>query len=82
MLLGWQEMIVKDMNRAIRRHHAARLKKARRFYFGQDNSLDAARLGKVLNTPTPCSCPMCCNWRKIGGPTLAELVHRLELKEE
>jgi hypothetical protein len=72
---------MKEMSRAVRRHHAARLKKARRFYFGIDNSLYPGRLGKVLNTPHPCSCAMCCNWRETEGRTLAERIHIIDLVE-
>lgn len=73
---------MKDMSRAIRRHHAARLKRARRFYFGYDNSRDPRRLGMLLHTPTLCSCWMCGNPRQCAGPTRAELLHKVRLTEE
>ncbi len=73
---------MKDMSRAVRRHHAARLKRARRFYFGIDNSTDPRRLGKVLQTPTPCSCWMCGNWRAQVGLTRAELLHLIRFAED
>jgi hypothetical protein len=73
---------MKDMSRAIRRHHATRLKRARRFYFGCDNFIDLRRLGMLLNTATPCSCWMCGNPRHYQGRTLAELRHLAKLTEE
>lgn len=73
---------MKDMSRALRRHHAARLKRARRFYFARDNGADPRSLGMVLHTPAVCSCWMCGNARRIVGPTLAELRHMATLAEE
>lgn len=59
--------------RALRRHHAARLKKARRFYHGSDLARLPARLGQAVATPARCSCWMCGNPRKFGGePTRQE----------
>lgn len=73
---------MKDMSRAIRRHHAARLKRARRFYFGVDNRTDSRRLGMLLHTATPCSCWMCGNQRNQEGPTRAEILQLVRLAEE
>lgn len=73
---------MKDMSRAIRRHHAARLKRTRRFYFGWDNTTDSRRLGMLLHTATPCSCWMCGNPRHHEGRTRAELRHLVKLDEE
>lgn len=73
---------MKDMSRAIRRHHAARLKRARRFYFAFDNRTDPHRLGMVLHTPKPCSCWMCGNPRRYIGRTIAELIQLVRLTEE
>ena len=73
---------MKDMSRAIRRHHAARLKRARRFYYGCDNCTDSRRLGILLHTVSPCSCWMCGNPRHYEGRTRAELVHFVNLTEE
>jgi hypothetical protein len=73
---------MKDMSRAVRRHHAARLKQARRFYFGFDNRTDPRRLGMVLQTPTSCSCWMCGNLRRFVGPTIAELLQLVRLTEK
>ena len=41
----------KSMIRAMRRHHADRLKDKRRFYFGRDLAKFPVALGRVLNTP-------------------------------
>lgn len=55
---------MKNMKRALRQHHAARLKAARRFHWGRDIRHDAKSLGKVVDTPCPCSCWMCGNPRR------------------
>jgi len=73
---------MKDMSRAVRRHHAARIKQARRFYFGLDHRTDPRRGGMVLHTATPCSCWMCGNQRRYIGCTLAELLHVVKLAEQ
>lgn len=49
--------------RAERRHHRERLKKARRHHWGRDLSKEPH--GMAVDTPTPCSCPMCGNPRKF-----------------
>lgn len=53
--------------RALRRHHTARLKKARRFYHGRDLEREPKRRGQALATPAPCSCWMCGNPRHHDG---------------
>ena len=58
---------MKNMKRALRMHHVARLKKARRYYWGQDIRRDVKALGKVVDTPTPCSCWMCGNPRRTSN---------------
>ncbi len=56
---------MKDLSRALRRHHAARLKKKRQYYFySWEETLSVLRLGIALHTPTTCSCHMCGNPRK------------------
>lgn len=57
----------KDLNRAFRRHHEARLKQARRFYHGDDLAKDPVQLGKTVATPSSCSCVSCGNPRKHHG---------------
>lgn len=73
---------MKDMSRALRRHHAARLKQARRFLFSFDNRTDPRRHGMLLHTPTPCSCWMCGNARHYLGRTRQELLHLVRRAEE
>lgn len=58
---------MKDMKRALRRHHVARLKAARRFHWGRDIRHDAKSLGKAVDTPCLCSCWMCGNPRRHHG---------------
>lgn len=53
------------LNRAVRRAHVARLKKARRFWWGRE--LSPKELGRVVRTPKSCSCWMCGNPRRAGG---------------
>lgn len=55
---------MKDMKRALRRHHVASLKHARGHYRGRDIWHEPKLLGKVIDTPTPCSCWMCGNPRR------------------
>lgn len=55
---------MKDMKRASRRHHTARLKRARGHHWGRDIRHEQKLLGKVIDTPTPCSCWMCGNPRR------------------
>ena len=57
-------MVEKSMKRALRRHHIARLKRARRFYFWLDWTENPVALGRLVHTATPCSCYMCGNPRK------------------
>lgn len=64
---------MKDMKRALRRHHVTRLKKARRWYHGQDLWLVAKFIGIAVTTPHPCSNICCGNQRPYFGQTLQEL---------
>lgn len=64
---------MKNMKRAVRRHHVARLKAARRFYLWRDLRHDAVALGRVVATPCMCSCWMCGNPRRyLGEITMQE----------
>ncbi|KVP75411.1 hypothetical protein [Burkholderia ubonensis] len=56
--------MAKAMTRALRRHHIARLKRARRFYFGKDLAKDPVDLGITVTTAARCSCALCGNPRK------------------
>lgn len=73
--------------RAMRRHHLARLKNARRYYWGagryrgpeEARGLSERHLGMALHTPCPCSCHACGNSRKwLNERTVQE---RRELQE-
>jgi hypothetical protein len=60
--------MVKDMTRAIRRHHYDRLKKKRKLYWGgYDYPNDEKTLGKIVSTPQMCSRYCCGNPRRHRG---------------
>lgn len=61
------------MSLAEKRHHRARIKNNRRFYWGRD-LMNATKIqqGIVINTPKPCSCLMCGNKRRHSGETRQE----------
>ena len=64
------------MSRSLRRHHRARLKRARKNYHSPPGwTHSAATVAKYADTPTPCSCWMCGNQRHAFGrniPTIQE----------
>jgi len=60
-------MLPDSRMQAERRHHRERLKKNRRVHWGRDLSRDPVQHGKAIDTPTPCSCFMCGNSRRIHG---------------
>ena len=64
---------------AQRRHHIARLKKNRRFYWGRDLSKEPKYLSMVVNCTHNCSCYACGNQRRYEGATLKERVSMKEL---
>lgn len=71
---------MKDMKRATRRHHIARLKKHRASYFvvsWWDDQYKAKRLGRIVQYPKMCSCASCGNPRKWDKQerTIRELQH-------
>lgn len=71
-----------ETTRALRRHHRARLKKARRFRWHRDLFLEPAQLGMLVDTPTPCSCPSCGNSRThFGERTIQERRQLAVLRE-
>lgn len=77
-----KEHAVKDMKKAIRRSHDARLKKARKGYWSMSN-LEGSALGKVLHTPAICSCYMCGNPRKfLKAKSLKEISFDMLTKSE
>lgn len=63
----------KNMARALRRHHARRLKAVRRTYWGHGRpgcsgfDWTPRQLGLVVNTPQICSCWVCGNPRRWFG---------------
>ena len=70
-------------NRAVRRHHIARLKQKRKHYWGYgrrvehgESSMNAMQLGKVVQYPQVCSCGGCGNARR--WPWMNEAEHTLQ----
>lgn len=59
-------MFLKDLSRALRRHHVARLKKNRAGYAGGFLT-EPRHLGALVQHPCCCSCWMCGNPRKWWG---------------
>lgn len=71
---------MKNFKRALRRHHRARIKKARQYHWGygrkerwantppenagEINFMTPRTAGFIVNTAKPCSCHMCCNPRR------------------
>lgn len=77
---------MEKFNRAVRRHHIARLKKARKshwnvclfgvqyeFPFDKSKAPTPRQLGRTVSTAKLCSCWMCNRPRKVFGRTLQEL---------
>ncbi len=60
------------MSRAKRRHHVERLKNKRRHHWGRDLMHEPKANAQAVDTPTPCSCPMCGNLRRIEGESIQE----------
>lgn len=67
------------MTKSLRIHHRERIKRKRHYHWGRDLKGDKKSLGKAAKTPTPCSCWMCANKRKLHGKTRAEILADLEL---
>lgn len=73
----------KDVSRGNRLQQVARLKVARKFYYGYGRvdsggfqEMDARRLGMVAHTPQSCSCMGCGNSRRwLGERTIQEQRH-------
>ncbi len=66
---------MKTNQRAVRRHHYQRLKKNRRDYWRSPEEVELTKkeLGRVANTPHPCSCSMGCgNPRRVTGERTAQ----------
>ena len=78
---------MKSMKRSIRRHHYARIKlkwtKITKWCFGENEECWIEEESAMLTTThTRCSCYMCCNERKVYGPTLQEHKSLLSYKED
>ena len=68
----------KREGRAWRRADSVRLKENRKNYMSGRNISpisDPVLVGKLLHTPKPCSCSMCCNPRKMGELSIQERRH-------
>ena len=65
---------MEKFNRAVRRHHIARLKAKRKSYWGfalgygteSPVRMSPRQLGCVVQNPACCSCAMCGNPRRFG----------------
>lgn len=59
--------------RAVRRHHAQRMKQRVADYYGGHARDVPRQLGRLARTRTPCSCTMCGNpRRRLGERSLQE----------
>lgn len=54
-------------DRALRRHHEARVKRRVAVYYGGYAAHDPKHRGRLAATRTPCSCWMCGNPRHYAG---------------
>lgn len=54
---------MEKFSRAVRRHHAKRLRKNRKHYYTGAYINSPPNIGFLVNTATVCSCNMCCNPR-------------------
>lgn len=80
---------MEKFNRAERRHHVARLKRARRRYWGMwlwgfnpNDPSDIGRIGKLVHTCQACSCLGCGNQRQYEGLTRAERLNVVDLQQQ
>lgn len=62
---------MREVNRTVRRHHVARLRKKREFYWWRGTKTPR-QIGILLHTPAACSCWMCGNPRRRGFVTVQE----------
>ena len=81
---------MEKFNRAVRRHHIARLKAKRKFYWGYNRSwgqvaneaMSPKQLGRIVQYPQACSCCGCGNQRRYEGRPLNEQCDFISLREE
>jgi hypothetical protein len=75
------EVIHKNMNRSLRRHHKERLKNKRKFYWlGHEYPMTEKQLSMVSTTAQVCSSYCCGNRRKWNGELTVQ--ERKHLQEE
>lgn len=55
------------MSRAMNRHHRERIKNNRKDYWNTNGANHPRSVGRMVKTPCPCSCGMCCSPRKLYG---------------
>ena len=68
---------------AERRAERARLKKKRKSWWAGEPPKTNVQLGRLINTPTPCSCWMCGNpRRRLGERTIGEQRWFQEIEDE
>jgi hypothetical protein len=63
---------MKNLNRALRRHHEKRLKNKVKSYRNYSIAENPKLIGKCFTAPAGCSCWLCGNRRKHHGLTLQE----------
>lgn len=73
---------MEKFNRAVRRHHRARLKAKRKSYWGGNAASTPTAQGAVTRTPQVCSCVGCGNPRWIWGRSISELRMYQDLGDE
>ena len=66
------------LKRAVRRHHALRLKRKRSQYHNSGDGQNETNIGKCYRTPCLCSCWMCGNQRRVYGANIQEIRARLK----
>lgn len=67
------------MTKAIRIHHAQRIKAKRKSYYRGVHQNNARRLGALVRTAAACSCAMCGNPRRIRGEISIQECSDLEM---
>lgn len=77
------EIYIKDMSRAKRRHHVECLKKKRSEYYSWGDTKTPTEIGKLVHTVPNCSCHMCGNPRKhFNEITMQEKRHLEYMKDQ
>lgn len=79
------ENSLKSNARSFRRFQYAKRKKrciVKKYWGLSRSEWEVGQLGVAANTPQPHSCIFCCNERKIHGPTRAEKISAISMKEQ